>query len=218
MSKAIAYVRVSTQQQGKSGLGLEAQLAAIHSYAASTGVEIVGIYEEIESGKANDRPQLAKALAHARKIKAALIVAKLDRLARNVAFVSSIMESGVEFIAVDNPAANRLTLHILAAVAEHEAEAISSRTKAALKAAKARGVKLGSPVAAQTVAAARAANSAKARAKASNTLAIVKEIETSGITSLAGIARVLTARGVLTPKGRSSWQAAQVLQLKRIAA
>ena len=90
--------------------------------------------------------------------------------------------------------------------------------KRQLKAAKARGVKLGSPVAAQTVAAARAANSAKARAKASNTLAIVKEIETSGITSLAGIARVLTARGVLTPKGRSSWQAAQVLQLKRIAA
>ena len=218
MSKAIAYVRVSTQQQGKSGLGLEAQLAAIHSFAAQTGAEIVGVYEEVESGKVNDRPQLAKALAHARKIKAALIVAKLDRLARNVAFVSAIMESGVEFIAVDNPAANRLTLHILAAVAEHEAEAISARTKAALKAAKARGIKLGSPIAAQTVATARAACSAKAKARAANTLAIVREIETSGVTSLSGIARVLTARGVLTPKGRTSWQAAQVLQLKRLAA
>jgi DNA invertase Pin-like site-specific DNA recombinase len=144
MAKLIAYYRVSTEKQGASGLGLEAQRKAVQDFAAATGDGIVATFTEIESGKRADRPELAKAIAHARRIKARLCIAKLDRLARNVAFLSALMDSGCEFVAVDNPTANRLTIHILAAVAEDEARRISERTKAALGAAKARGVKLGS--------------------------------------------------------------------------
>lgn len=218
MTKIVGYVRVSTQRQGKSGLGLEAQLAAINSYAAQHGAEIVAIYEEIESGKINSRPELAKALAHARKAKASLVVAKLDRLARSVSFVSQIMDSGADFIAVDNPFATRLTLHILAAVAEHEAAMISARTKAALAAAKARGVRLGSPEGVDTSAAARAARSVKAKARAINIAAIVADIERSGINTLTGVAKALEARGVKTPSGHISWQPGQVSRIKQMAA
>src|SRR5690349_2260256 len=123
MRYVIAYYRVSTARQGQSGLGLEAQQAAIAAYARQCGAEIVKFYTEVESGKRSDRPELLKALAHAKSIGATLVVAKLDRLGRNVAFLSSLMESGVEFVACDNPSANRLTLHILAAVAENEARA-----------------------------------------------------------------------------------------------
>jgi DNA invertase Pin-like site-specific DNA recombinase len=140
----IAYCRVSTKQQGESGLGLEGQREAVRRYAAQTGGAILREYVEVESGKRADRPQLLKALAHARRSRATLVVAKLDRLARNVAFLSAVMDSGADFVAVDNPNANRLTLHILAAVAEAEAKAISDRTKAALAAAKVRGTLLGS--------------------------------------------------------------------------
>ncbi|HYV36910.1 MAG TPA: recombinase family protein [Gemmataceae bacterium] len=144
MAEIIAYYRVSTKQQGESGLGLEAQEAAVQSYAKQGGARIKASYVEVESGKLADRPELAKALAHARRSKAALVVAKLDRLSRNVAFLSSVMESGCEFAAADMPSANRFMLHVMAAVAEHEAKAISDRTKAALAAAKARGTLLGS--------------------------------------------------------------------------
>src|SRR3972149_7492216 len=119
------YLRVSTTRQGISGLGLEAQREAVRRYAEQTGVTILDEYVEIESGKVRDRPQLAAALAAGRKRKATLLIAKLDRLARNVAFVSSLMEAGVDFVAVDAPYANKLMLHILAAFAEHEAEMIS---------------------------------------------------------------------------------------------
>lgn len=144
MADIIAYYRVSTKQQGDSGLGLEAQKAAVEAYARQQGVRIAASYSEVESGKLAERPQLLKALAHAKRSKATLVVAKLDRLARNVAFLSALMRAGVDFIACDNAHANKLTIHILAAVAEDEAERISARTKAALAAAKARGVKLGS--------------------------------------------------------------------------
>jgi DNA invertase Pin-like site-specific DNA recombinase len=144
MARLIAYLRVSTQQQGRSGLGLEAQQAAITGYAKSIGGEVIATYTEVESGKRSDRPELAKALAHAKRGKCRLVIAKLDRLGRNVAFISALMESKCEFVACDSPHANKLTLHILSAIAEHEAEMISARTKAALTAAKARGVKLGS--------------------------------------------------------------------------
>lgn len=140
----IAYYRVSTKGQGASGLGLEAQKAAVEAYARSVGGEIIAEYEEVESGKLADRPILAKALKHAGRARCKLVIAKLDRLARNVAFLSALMESSVEFVACDQPAASRLTIHILAAVAEDEALRISQRTKAALGAAKARGVALGS--------------------------------------------------------------------------
>jgi DNA invertase Pin-like site-specific DNA recombinase len=144
MNKLIAYYRVSTKQQGASGLGLEAQRLSVQNHALSTGATIDAEYTEVESGKLSDRPKLAAALAHARRNRAKLVIAKLDRLSRNVAFLSALMESGVEFVAVDNPHANRLTIHILAAVAEDEARRISERTKAALAAAKARGQLLGS--------------------------------------------------------------------------
>ncbi len=144
MSNAvIGYLRVSTKGQGESGLGIEAQRLAVEAYAKQNGATLIVAYVEVESGKLADRPELAKALAHARRSKATLIVAKLDRLARNVAFLSTLMDSRVPFVACDNPHANRLTLHILAAVAEAEAVAISQRTKAALAAYKARGGKLG---------------------------------------------------------------------------
>jgi DNA invertase Pin-like site-specific DNA recombinase len=144
MQKLIAYYRVSTKRQGQSGLGLEGQRAAVEAYAKQHGAKIVTSYTEVESGKRADRPELAKAIPHAKLAKAKLVVAKLDRLARNVAFLSSLMESGCDFVACDNPHANKLTIHILAAVAQDEAERISERTKAALKAAKRRGVMLGS--------------------------------------------------------------------------
>jgi DNA invertase Pin-like site-specific DNA recombinase len=142
--RLVAYYRVSTQRQGESGLGLEGQKNCVEMYAKNSAAEIVKVFTEIESGKKADRPQLANAIAHARRTKATLIIAKLDRLARNVHFLSGLMQAGVDFVACDNPSANKLTVHILAAVAEAEAEAISARTKTALQAYKARGGVLGS--------------------------------------------------------------------------
>jgi DNA invertase Pin-like site-specific DNA recombinase len=139
----VAYYRVSTERQGRSGLGLEAQQKAVRDHLNGGNWGIVAEFTEVESGKRSDRPQLAAALAACRLRGAKLIIAKLDRLARNVHFVSGLMESGVDFVAADFPQANRLTVHILAAVAEHEAKMISERTKVALAAAKRRGVKLG---------------------------------------------------------------------------
>lgn len=146
MLKIVSYLRVSTQRQGESGLGLEAQRAAVKAYADRSGAEILREFIEVESGRKTDerRPQLAQALPFARRAGATLVVAKLDRLARNVRFLATVLESDVDFVACDLPAANRLTLHIMAAVAEAEAGMISQRTKAALQAAKARGVLLGS--------------------------------------------------------------------------
>jgi DNA invertase Pin-like site-specific DNA recombinase len=141
----VAYYRVSTDRQGRSGLGLEAQQKAVRDYLDGGAWEIVAEFVEVESGKRADRPELARALDACRKHKARLVIAKLDRLSRNLAFIATLMDSGVEFVAVDNPHANKLTIHILAAVAEHEREMISERTKAALAAAKARGKKLGTP-------------------------------------------------------------------------
>ena len=143
MKKLVAYQRVSTARQGKSGLGLEAQVASVESYARQNDAEIVATYTEVESGKNADRPKLQEAIGHANLVGATLIVAKLDRLSRSVSFLAALMESGVKFIACDNPHANELTIHILVAVAQAEAKAISERTKVALSAYKARGGKLG---------------------------------------------------------------------------
>ena len=209
----IAYLWVSTVRQGESGLGLEAQGATVEAFARQHGGVIVASFVEVETGKRSDRPELAKALEVARKAKATLLIAKLDRLARNVAFIANLMDAGVDFLACDQPFASRLTLHILAAVAEDEARRISERTKAALQAAKARGRKLGSPIAAKTVANARAARSTYAVKANATTLAVVREVQGSGIGTLAGIARALQARGVKTPAGRSQWQSVQVSRL-----
>jgi DNA invertase Pin-like site-specific DNA recombinase len=143
--KIVAYYRVSTRKQYQSGLGLEAQQNAVQAYAEQHRATVLAEYTEVETGKRHDiRPKLQEAVAHAKLARATLVIAKLDRLARNVAFVANLQESGVEFICCDNPTANRLTVHILAAVAESEAMATSTRTKDALAAAKRRGVKLGS--------------------------------------------------------------------------
>jgi DNA invertase Pin-like site-specific DNA recombinase len=132
--RLVGYRRVSTARQGQSGLGLEAQDAAIQSYRDAGACDLKAIYTEVESGKRADRPELIRAIAHAKRAKATLVIAKLDRLSRNVAFVANLLESGVDFVACDNPHANRLTIHILAAMAEHEAKVIGERTKAALAA------------------------------------------------------------------------------------
>jgi len=142
-SKYVAYYRVSTDKQGRSGLGLEAQRQAVVDFINGNGNQVIAEFTEVESGKRNDRPKLAEAMHRAKVTGATLVIAKLDRLARNVHFISGLMESRVDFVAVDFPQANRLTVHLLAAVAEHEREAISQRTKDALAAAKKRGVKLG---------------------------------------------------------------------------
>lgn len=139
----VAYHRVSTAKQGRSGLGLEAQRAAVAAYLNGGPWKLVGEFVEVESGKRADRPELGKALDLCHLIGATLVIAKLDRLTRNVAFMANLMESQVEFVACDNPHASRFTIHILAAVAEHERDQISARTKAALAAAKARGTTLG---------------------------------------------------------------------------
>jgi DNA invertase Pin-like site-specific DNA recombinase len=213
--KFVAYYRVSTAKQGRSGLGLEAQQEAVRSYLNGGTWQLVDEMVEVESGKRNDRPKLAEALRLCRLHGATLIIAKLDRLARNVAFISNLMESGVEFTAVDFPQANRLTVHILAAVAEHEAKAISTRTKDALAAAKARGKKLGGDrgnlpaVAKDGAKASVAARIAKANNRSSDLLPIIEELKTSGAVSLRQVAAGLNAKGIKTARG-CEWNAMQV--------
>jgi DNA invertase Pin-like site-specific DNA recombinase len=204
----VAYYRVSTDRQGRSGLGLDAQREAVARHMTSVGGHLIGEHTEVETGKRNDRPELAKALAVCRKRRGAkLVIAKLDRLSRNVAFIATMMDSNVEFVACDNPHATRLTLHILAAVAEHEREMISIRTKAALAAAKARGTELGR-YGAETLA---PAHKAAARARAAELRPILTEL--AGLSTRA-IAAELTARGIPTPRG-GRWQAQSVANVRR---
>ena len=222
--KFVSYLRVSTDRQGKSGLGLEAQREAVMAYLNGGKWQLVGEFGEVESGRKDERPELAKALEACRKQKATLVIAKLDRLSRRVSFISAVMDSGVDFIAVDQPHATRLTLHILAAVAEHEREMISARTKAALAAAKRRGRKLGWSIPSrrneQAEAATRGAkaNAGKADAYAANITPVIKAIRDAGATSLAGVAEALNARGIKTARG-GSWYATTVRNIEqRIAA
>ena len=214
----VGYQRVSTKGQGESGLGIEAQEAAIQAYARQTGAKVVAMYTEVESGKLATRPELLKALAHARRSKATLVVAKLDRLARNVAFLSALMDSKVAFVACDNPHANRLTLHILAAVAENEAKAISDRTKAALAAYKARGGKLGGALPqcrnltdearAKGVRMAGDASRLAATEAYIDLLPTVQALKADGL-SLRAIAERLNADGHTTRRGKP-WNQVQV--------
>jgi DNA invertase Pin-like site-specific DNA recombinase len=203
----VAYYRVSTDRQGRSGLGLEAQQAAVSGFVGHGG-NLVAQFTEVESGRKNDRPQLAAALAICKQRKARLVIAKLDRLARNVAFIANLMESGVEFIAVDMPEANRLTLHILAAVAEHEREAISKRTKEALQAAKVRGRQLGNPSPARSLGKGRMTAQDRLSKYRDNVRPIIDQLRSEGL-GLRAMARELNQRGLLTVRGRS-WQATSV--------
>jgi DNA invertase Pin-like site-specific DNA recombinase len=211
--KFVTYLRVSTERQGQSGLGLEAQRAAVAAHVLGRG-EVVAEFVEVESGKRANRPQLARALAEANRTEAVLLIAKLDRLARNVAFIANLLESGVEVTAADMPEANRFVLHIMAAVAEQEGRAISERTKAALAAAKARGVKLGWSIperASEQRQAAKkgaAVNKALALIHAENVFPIVKQIRTGGA-SLRQIAAKLNTQGIKTARG-GKWHATTV--------
>ncbi len=203
-SPIVTYLRVSTDRQGQSGLGLEAQRAAVASYVEAG--RLLGEFVEVESGRKDDRPQLAAALALCRQHKARLVIAKLDRLARSVALISGLMESGVEFVAADMPEANRFMLHIMAAVAEHEREMISQRTRAALAAAKARGTRLGNPR--PDTAKARAAWSETAVRFRKAVLPHIHALQAEG-RSLRGIAAGLNEKGVSRPRG-GLWHAASV--------
>lgn len=214
MTTYVAYLRVSTDRQGKSGLGLEAQQEAITSFLRPDDRLLEPPFVEVESGKHNDRPKLAEAVERCRQTGATLLIAKLDRLARNVAFIANLMESGVPFVAVDMPEANRLTIHILAAVAEHEREMISQRTKAALQAAKARGIRLGGdrgyrPSEAPDRALAAAGRRASADRAAHAILPVIQELRDEGHTSLNALASRLNALGHVTPRG-GRWTATAV--------
>jgi DNA invertase Pin-like site-specific DNA recombinase len=226
-SAAVAYYRVSTKRQGQSGLGLDGQVKAVADYCRVAGLALGKTFTEIESGKRTDRPQLAAALAHCKRTGARLIVAKLDRLARNVHFLSGLMNAGVEFTACDNPSANRLTVHILAAVAEAEAVAISQRTTAALAAAKRRGQLLGSsrPGHWQGREQARLNGAAEARkvsakvrheqalAAVADLLPLMRAGRSDGKT-FASIAEELNAAGHTTSTGKT-WNAVGVIQVMR---
>ena len=207
MTALIAYLRVSTGAQGRSGLGLEAQREAITRFAAAEGLEIVAEHVEVETGKGVDaldrRPVLAAALAHARKVKASVCVAKLCRLSRDVAFISGLMAQRVPFVVAEHGAdADPFLLHLYAALAEKERRLISDRTRAALAAKKAQGAQLGNRTnLAEASAKGAGANKAGADAFAANVLPVVRQVQASGATTLRAVAEALNARGIRTARG-----------------
>jgi DNA invertase Pin-like site-specific DNA recombinase len=212
--KHIAYYRVSTAKQGRSGLGLDAQRKAVADYLNGGSWELAGEFVEVESGKNDDRPQLVEALNLCELTGAKLVVAKLDRLSRNVAFLATLQDSDVQFVAADMPEANELTVHIMAAVAQAERKAISRRTKDALAAAKARGVRLGGARGNLDDLRKGPKASASSRSKTSRDRAVkvrrrIDAIRAAGVDSLREIASALNDAGVTTPRG-GQWQAAQV--------
>lgn len=213
--KFVAYYRVSTDRQGVSGLGLDAQRDAVAKHVGTS--ELVAEFTEVESGRKNDRAQLAQALATAKRTKSTLVIAKLDRLARNVHFISGLLESNVPFVCADMPEADRTFLQMMAVFAEYEAKKISERTRAALQAAKAQGRQLGSPTPEIGAAAGTAAIKAKSQAYAERVGPVVRDIiQRSGATTLRDIAEVLTARAIQTPRGSTTWHASQVSNLLKL--
>jgi DNA invertase Pin-like site-specific DNA recombinase len=216
MAEFIAYYRVSTSGQAQSGLGLEAQKQAVADFINGNGNKISAEFTEVESGKRCNRPELNDALNRCRETGAKLVIARLDRLARNAAFLLTLRDSGVEFVAADMPDANRLTVGIMALVAEDEAERISQRTKAALGAAKARGVQLGGMRSRQAVTTSASKRKAMADQHAASVAPIIEEIRAAGITNLEGIAQALHARGINTARG-GRWHATTVRNVLRRA-
>lgn len=213
-TRFVAYYRVSTEKQGMHGNGMEAQRAAVGRYLASLNCELLGTFEEVESGADNKRPQLAAALQLAKSKKAILIIAKLDRLSRNAAFLLTLQESGVDFVACDMPNADKLSVGIIALLAQRERELISQRTKAGLAVAKARGVKLGNPNATEALAEAQKAIQARKRGFAALALESIREIQSTGIGSLNRVADCMNKRGEMTARG-GRWTATAV---KRVLA
>ncbi|MCW1382693.1 recombinase family protein [Novosphingobium sp. KCTC 2891] len=219
MSRVAAYYRVSTEGQGRSGLGLEAQRQSVRALCEGRGWEIVAEFTEVESGKRNDRPQLHAALDHARLTGSKLVVAKLDRLSRDAAFTLQLRNSGVDFTCADNPDVNRLTIGLLAVINEDERERISERTKAALAAAKARGQRLGNPNGAAALRRAGKGNGASVESIKANADSFaeglrdtVERIKATGVTSLAGIASELNTLHMKTARG-GHWHASSVRNL-----
>ena len=229
LPRFVSYLRVSTESQGRSGLGLDAQRQAVAAHIAAAGGELVAEFQEVESGKRSDRPQLAAALAACRTRRAVLVIAKLDRLARNARFLLSVVEgsgeAGVVFCDLPSVPAGpigKFMVTQLAAVAELEAGLISQRTRAALAIAKARGVRLGNPsptpATPAMAAVARAARSRQVAARTADVLPVVRQIQAEGATSLREIARGLHAQGVQTPGGKDQWSAAQVRRVLQYGA
>jgi DNA invertase Pin-like site-specific DNA recombinase len=214
----IAYYRVSTQRQGRSGLGLEGQQIAVRRFLESNAGELIADFSEIESGRKADRPKLLEALRLCRVYSATLLIARLDRLSRNVALISKLMESGVEFVAADFPQANHFTVHVLAAVAEYELKIMSDRAKAAFAAAKARGTKTVKypkgfhahrP---EALALARAAQTKRSKERATAIAPLLRELRESG-KSLHGIAAELTRMEIETPRCGIKWSREAVRRL-----
>jgi DNA invertase Pin-like site-specific DNA recombinase len=214
----VSYYRVSTKRQGESGLGLDAQKEAVRRFIGDG--DLVAEFQEVESGGRDDRPALEAALRECRLRRATLVIAKLDRLARSVAFISRLMEDKVDFVAVDLPHANTFTVHVMAASAEFERKMISERTVAALAAAKARGVRLGGKRAGHDIrhfsglgrSRSIASRQADAKRFADDTTPVVRQVQAEGTRSLAGIADSLNLRGIPAPRG-GSWSANQVRRL-----
>lgn len=220
--KFVAYYRVSTRKQGKSGLGLEAQQDAVRTHLNGGRWKMVAEFTETESGKRKDRPQLLAALALCRLHNATLIIAKLDRLARNVNFISNLMETSVEFVAVDMPTASKFALHIMAAVAEQEAIMIADRTRKALATAKAKGTQLGrrddkiAAYASMGAKASAALRTAKAAKRSSDLIPVIKAVQAKGATTLRQIAARLNDEGIQTARG-GEWSAVQVARVMKAA-
>ena len=217
--QTLAYYRVSTAAQGRSGLGLDAQRRAVAHYCRGRSFELLGEYVEVESGKRNDRPELLKALHHAKITGATLVVAKMDRLSRNAAFLLTLRDSGAKFIAADCPDVNELTVGILAVIAEEERKTISSRTKAALEEAKARGVRLGNPNGAAPLRRAARGNLAaiavvqeQADLHAKDIAPIIGDLRREGCRSLRELASALNDRHIRTRRG-GAWHAGSVRNL-----
>lgn len=204
----IAYLRVSTDKQGASGLGLEAQTEALRPYAG----QILQTYTEIESGKVDTRPQLAEALAHCKRLGCAILIAKIDRLSRDAAFLFTLRKAGVQIVAADMPSAGMLEFGIRAIFAQHEREEIAKRTKAALQAAKARGVRLGCPCPSKGAAVSGAKASAMADQYAQRIAPILRDVMASA-RGLQDIAAGLMARSIPTPTGRTVWHKSSVKNL-----
>ena len=219
--KIVAYIRVSTARQGSSGLGIEAQRAEIAAYAAAQNATIAAEFVEVESGKKNDRPELERAIREARLTGSKLVIARLNRLSRNAAFLLNLKDSGVDFVAADMPNANSMTVGVMALVAQEEREAISRNTRAALAAAKARGTRLGNPNGAAALRRAGKGNvdaveavKARADARATDLADVLEELEKVGFTTLTAIADELNRRGIETPR-KKRWHPSGVANLKR---
>ena len=223
MKPFVAYYRVSTERQGRSGLGIEAQRSAVARFAENEELERIAEFTEIETGKGSDaldrRPQLAAALAKARTLRCPVVVAKLDRLSRDVAFIANLMAQRVPFIVAElGVDADPFMLHLYAALAEKERRLISQRTTAALAAKKAQGIVLGNRSNIEAAGAiGRQAAKDKAAAFASNVMPIVASVQAAGVTTLAGIADALNGRGVRTARG-GRWHVSTVMNLLRRSA